>query len=379
VAIVQAQARRALAVAAGFAVAAAAASVVPHRTGAWLPLHLFLVGTLLSAISGATRLFAVTWSAGTPGHPVEVAVQRWAVAVGAAGLAAGRELRWPAGVLGLAGSLVVVGLLLLGHLLVVEVRSGKVPRFRPALHAYLAAIACGLAGAGLGVAMVAGRGAERDAHVVLNVLGLVGLVMAGTLPFFVATQARMKMSPRATLRRLHVTLALLAGGVGIAAAGALTEHPAVTGAGLAAYVGGLVHLATTLPSPGAKQLRWAGPRLLQLALGLAWWAGTVAVAAVRSFLGLAPLPESLVVTLVVGAYAQILVASLAYLGPVLRGGGHERLGRGFATTRSWVAVVTVNGAGLAWLLQWHWIAVALVVATAVDLVVRGERLVLDRV
>jgi hypothetical protein len=46
-----------------FAVSAGVATVVPHRTGAWLPLHLFLVGALLLAISGTTRLFAVTWSA----------------------------------------------------------------------------------------------------------------------------------------------------------------------------------------------------------------------------------------------------------------------------------------------------------------------------
>ena len=42
--------------------------------------------------------------------------------------------------------------------------------------------------------------------------------------------------------------------------------------------------------------------------------------------------------LVLGGYVQILVASLAYLAPVLRGGGHVRLSAGFATTRSWLAL-----------------------------------------
>jgi hypothetical protein len=39
--------------------------------------------------------------------------------------------------------------------------------------------------------------------------------------------------------------------------------------------------------------------------------------------------------------------SLAYLLPMLRGGGHERLGQGFATTRSWVGLGAANVAGLA--------------------------------
>jgi hypothetical protein len=51
--------------------------------------------------------------------------------------------------------------------------------------------------------------------------------------------------------------------------------------------------------------------------------------------------------LVVAGYAQILWGSLAYLLPMLRGGGHERLGAGFATTRSWLGLAAANIAGLA--------------------------------
>ena len=76
-------------------------------------------------------------------------------------------------------------------------------RFDTAARWYLAGLACGLAGAGLGIAMGTGIGSAadlRDAHVALNVLGLVGLVVGGTVPFFVATEARVKLSPRATAR-----------------------------------------------------------------------------------------------------------------------------------------------------------------------------------
>lgn len=95
VTIVQGQARAALRLAAAFAVAATTAMVVPHRTGAWLPLHLFLVGSVLLSISDAARLFAVTWSAGEPADHRLVAAQRWLLATGAAGLAGGGSGPFP--------------------------------------------------------------------------------------------------------------------------------------------------------------------------------------------------------------------------------------------------------------------------------------------
>jgi hypothetical protein len=52
------------------------------------------------------------------------------------------------------------------------------------------------------------------------------------------------------------------------------------------------------------------------------------------------------VVLVVAGYAQILWGSLAYLLPMLRGGGHEHLSEGFATTRSWLGLAAANAAGL---------------------------------
>ena len=75
VAVAQRQARVTLVLAGAFAVTAAVTAVVPHRTGAWLPLHLFLAGTVLLAISGAAPLFAVTWAAGPP-PPARVAATR---------------------------------------------------------------------------------------------------------------------------------------------------------------------------------------------------------------------------------------------------------------------------------------------------------------
>jgi nitrite reductase (NO-forming) len=332
------------------------------------------VGALVLAISGATRLFTVTWSAAEPRTGAVVTAQRWLIAVGAAGLAASRELDWPTPALVAAGVCVTTGLALLGWLLAVEARTAKVRRFHPAVAYYLTALVFGIVGTGLGAAMVTGRAGLRDAHVIVNLLGLVGLTIAGTLPFFTATQARMKMSPHATPRRSYANLAWLAASVTVAAIAASIGAHAIQGVALGCYVAGLAHLATLLPRPGTKQLAWAGPRLAQLGVGMLWWAGAVTVSAWYAFGGQPAFPEALVVALVIGGYLQILVASLAYLAPVLRGGGHGQLTAGFAATRSWTALLAANAAAAAWITGWH---TATGVALAVligDLVWRAVRL-----
>jgi hypothetical protein len=51
--------------------------------------------------------------------------------------------------------------------------------------------------------------------------------------------------------------------------------------------------------------------------------------------------------LVIGAYVRLIVATLSYLGPVPKGGGHERLARSCRRTRSWVGPVAGNLAAVA--------------------------------
>ena len=372
------QARRTLATCAAFVVAAAGSIVVPHDTGAWLPLHLLLVGGLLTAISGATQLLAITWSTAPAPHPRLAAAQRWATAAGAVLVVVGREADQPA-VLGIGASLVAAGLVLLAAILVGVRRMSATDRFRPAIETYLAAIAFGVVGVGLGAAIATGDTASwwprlRAAHLVVNVFGLVGLVIAGTLPFFVATQVRMKMSERATPARVRGQGGLLVVATLVAALGHLAEQPAVAGIGLLAYATGLVAVVTSLPVPGRRQLDWAGPRLLQLGAGVAWWVLTTVVLAVGRLVD-DPAEGPVLRALVVGGFAQILVASLAYFGPVLRGGGHERLSDGFATTRSWIGLVAANVAAVALLVESDAVATTAVVVWAIDTAVRAVRLV----
>lgn len=377
VARVHAHARVTLAMAAGFVVAASVAVVVPHDTGPWLPLHLFLVGGLLGAISGATQLLGVTWSA-SPAPPAALVItQRTALGIGALGIALGRELGSTL-LVGIGGTFVVTALALLAAALVGIRRRAKVTRFRPALDAYVVAVALGVLGSTAGALMAVGRAGDHPdrvlaAHATTNLLGLVGIVIAATIPWFVPTQARTKMAPRATAAAVRCLVGVLALATVSAVTGSLLGEPTVAGIGLATYGLGVVATFAFVPRLGRRQLDWAGPRLVQLFAGLAWWAlcvGLLADAAFRS----QPLPTDVVEALVVGAYAQILAGSLAYLAPVLRGGGHIRLGAGFGATRSWVGLVVGNVAAVAALSGRTDLLAAAILVWVLDLAARATRL-----
>ncbi len=371
---VHAQTRRGLMIAVGLAIAAGAAVVAGN--GWWLPLHLFAVGGLLSAISAVTQMLAVTWSAAPAPRRIVAGAQRWTIAIGSGALIIGRETdhTW----LFVAGGVTVIAALLaLGGILIFVRGRAVTDRFAPAVEAYVAAVVAGATGMSIGIALGAGDAGThylglRGAHLTLNVFGLVGLAIAGTLPYFAATQARSKMSPRATPVALRVTFAVLAASTAVAAIGHLVERSAVVAAGLITYVLGLLAIATMLPIYSRSRLRWAGARLVQLAAGIAWWAAmTIALA-------LATIRDTndrlILQALVIGGFGQILVASLAYLGPVLRGGGHRRLTAGFAITRSWVSLAAGNVAALAALLGNGAILAVVLAIWLADITTRAGRL-----
>ncbi|HEY9556151.1 MAG TPA: hypothetical protein VIR58_05420, partial [Acidimicrobiales bacterium] len=182
-----AQTRVTLRLALGFIAAAAlSAAAVDAR---WLPLHLFLAGGMVLAISGVSLMLTVTWSAAPAPSDRWVTWQRVAVAVGAAGVGIGREAELADAVVGVSGALYVAGLVTLAGLLVVTIRQGVERRFDVAVAAYVLALTAGVVAVGVGIVMaVDGPTVGRRAtHVTLNVLGLVGLVAGATMPFFAAT------------------------------------------------------------------------------------------------------------------------------------------------------------------------------------------------
>lgn len=371
VAEVHAQTRRGLIVAAGFAVAAV--GTVVARTGWWMPLHLFVVGGLLSAISAATQMLAVTWSSAPAPRPAVAGGQRWALAIGAVVLVVGhetdRKFLFAAG-----GATVVVAMVALGFIVIRILRQAVTDRFAPAIEAYVAAVVAGAVGMSLGIVLGVGRGGSRNveirgAHLVLNVFGLVGLVIAATLPYFAATQVRSKMSSRATPTTMRITFFVLAAATAVAASGQILDRSGVAAGGLITYAMGLLVVAAMLPVYSKGRLRWAGPRLLQLMSGIAWWVAMTVALALASLRRTDD--HAILQTLVIGGFVQILVASLAYLGPVLRGGGHQRLTAGFAITRSWVSLTAGNIAAVAALAGGGPVLAAVLAVWLADIVIRA--------
>jgi len=341
-----AQTRLTVRLALAFVLAAATTAAVGSPR--WLTLHMFLAGAVVLAISGVSLMLTVTWSAAPAPPGGWATVQRWTIAAGAAGVALGREADAPDGAVAVAGAIHLGGLVLLAVLLVATVRRGVERRFDVAVAAYVAAVTAGTAGVGLGVAMVLDTSTEavRAAHLTVNLLGLVGLVVGGTMPFFAATVGRARMAPQATPRRLGVTLAWQVSALAAAAVLLAGSQETAAGVALAAYALGIVATLASLPRPTRRQLTWAGPRLLGLWAGGAWWAVAVTATAVDATADRTVFADRWLVVLVVAGYGQILWGSLAYLLPMLRGGGHERLSEGFATTRSWLGFAAANAAGL---------------------------------
>ena len=357
-----------------FAAAAIAAACGGSR---WLVLHLLLAGGAVTTISAVSLMLAVTWASAPAPPDGWVTAQRIAVVAGAAGVAVARGATMPHAVLAVAGSVYLGALVLLAALLAVTIRRGVERRFDVAVASHIAAVVAGVVGASIGIWMGTGTvtASRRAAHATVQLLGLVGLVVAGTMPFFASTVGRSKMARHARPVSLARLMAWMVASAAAAVIGLLAESTTTAVVGLVTYAVGIGGVMWYLPRPTRRQLQWAGPRLVALWCGALWWAGAVVATAadVGSGQRLA-WGDRWVVVLAVGGFAQILWGSLAYLLPMLRGGGPQSLSDGFATTRSWPGLVAVNAAaavvaaGLP-----HWLMVVLVAAWVADSAWRAAR------
>lgn len=342
----------------------------------WLVLHFFLAGGLVLAISAVSMMLTVTWASAPAPRDAAVWTQRLAIAVGVVAVTVGRE-RGASTLMATGGLLVAFGIVLLAAMLVLTVRQGIQRRFDAAVVAYACALTAGAVGVVLGVVMALDtpRPRLRSAHMTINLLGLVGIVIGGTLPYFAATVGRSKMATWATPRRLVSIAVWQSVAVAAAVTGIGTDVGWLAVVGLVAYACGIVAVLWHVPRPTQRQWRWAGPRLYGLWLGAAWWCAAVLVAASHVARHVAPFEERWVAVLAVAGYGQILWGSLAYLLPVLRAGGHELLTKNFALTRSWVGFVGVNVTGIALVADWRRLAV---VSCAIWLIDSTARIALVR-
>jgi nitrite reductase (NO-forming) len=306
----------------GFALVAIvwAAAVLIGGGSWWGPLHAFLAGTVLLAISGFTLMFTVTWAAAPAPSRLSTALQRRALVVGVASVLAGVGGRLTPLVWG-GGTLVLLALALLARSLVGTVRRSLLRRFDMSARFYLLALGCGTLGVTAGILLGTGSLPEMAAelrlvHSHLNLVGLLGFTIAGTLPTLLTTFAHHRAVSGTELRVAWwaslVAAATITSGV-IASTRLVGVGTLLAGAALVAITAGVV---LRLGERGWR----AGLPYLQVLAGVGWlvaWALVDGLILLSGSIpgGFAPWAAAAVVA----GIGQVLAGSLSYLLAVVAG------------------------------------------------------------
>ncbi|MCC2323034.1 multicopper oxidase domain-containing protein [Cellulomonas xiejunii] len=337
---------------------AAAVAAVAHRwlpEAGWLLVHLPLLGAVTTAILVWSQHFADTLLR----HPAPrgALVARLAThTVGALAVVVG-HLASLAPVL-VAGGAAVAAAGVAQAVGISRQRRGALPsRFGHLVRAYVEAGLLLVPGVACGVAMAAfAPGPEPYArwyvaHVVLTLVGWVGVTVAGTLVVLWPTILHARIDDVAE-RSASRALLLLVTGTLIAAAGPATGVRAVTVVGLLVVLAGIALVVRVL----VRQARTAPPVTFAAAsvgAAVVWWAATVAalgvvVAVAPTWRAAVPHLSALAPATVAGFAAQVLVGALSYLLPVVLGGG-PAVSRAVAAEldRSAVVRVVLLNGGLA--------------------------------
>lgn len=309
-------------------------AVVVHRSipaPQWLMIHLLLLGAITHAILVWSQYFsfALLRSKATLTDRRNQNIRLALSNGGAALVFLGVPLRiWPMSLVGAALLIVAVGWH--GVSLYRRTRRSMPGRFGRTIRFYIVAAAMLVIGAGLGGWLAQGTDAKNLvlAHALLNVLGWIGIVVAGTVVTLWPTILRTRADEGAASGAARA-LPFLAAGVLVAAAGAALEWMPLLGLGLAGYLTGLIFIGVSL----WRAARQAPPRTfaaMSVGMALLWWTGCVAVLIVGTIVssidgtgvqGLGPLVAQTVPFLVAGFAAQVLPGALSYLIPVVLGGG----------------------------------------------------------
>ncbi len=294
----------------------------------WLMIHLLLLGAVSHAILVWSTHFAETLLH-VPAASRRVQSARLATLdLGAVGVVTGvLSGVWPVTLVGAAG--VVVAAAWHGAALGRMVRRALPSRFTPVVRYYVAAACLLPVGGSIGAALA------RDlpepwhhrlmlAHVLVNVLGWMGLTVAGTVVTLWPTMLRTRL-PEGTDRLARQALpVLLAGVLGGAAASAAGSWRGAAG-GVAVYLAGLAMLGRPLVRAGRTKppttfATWS------VGAGLLWLVGCLVALATA----LASAPdwevagsrlEWVTPLLAAGFGAQVLLGALSYLVPMALGGG----------------------------------------------------------
>ncbi|NEE00639.1 multicopper oxidase domain-containing protein [Phytoactinopolyspora halotolerans] len=195
---------------------------------------------------------------------------------------------------------------------------------------YVAACGALSLGAPLGAALATGVPAtvatstgSFAAHLHLNIVGWVGLTVLGSLLMLGPATLRARMHPRVP-RAVRPVLGTGVVGLALTVAGLWADVHVVAVAGLGLYIAGIGILMVALAATARNSRARRGPALA-LGLGMGWFAAylvldLVAVATDGSA-GAVRLVTDKVPMLALGFLAQVLIAALTFLLPVLFGGG----------------------------------------------------------
>jgi hypothetical protein len=304
--------------------------------GRWLVTHLFTLGVLTTLLWSFSRNFAARFTG--VGDLCEPVAATWALTLllGASitSMVTGRalEAHWPL-VIGTLGIMVVVAMN------VVTLRNlrarARNDRFLWVVRRYEDAHLIFLVSAGLGGMLGAGVVpgeiflGVRDAHIHLNVLGWAGLTVLTTLVVFSPALLRVRIEAGAEQRASDAVLRAMMGlGVGTLglvlsslgrAIGDGAEGPATVllVAGLAVYLQAVIVVA--LPLLRASRAHDRSPLRWSLAAVVVWLPVGVAIDVVLLVVGRPGWSVGLAVALLIGVFAQLILAVLLYVTPMLRG------------------------------------------------------------
>ncbi|MFE3930539.1 multicopper oxidase domain-containing protein [Streptomyces sp. YIM B13508] len=337
-----------------FAVAGSAHHFLPHAS--WLLVHTLLLGAVTNAVviwSGHFAASVLRLPEANRGTPA--ALRLACLNAGAVAVIGGMFLdRWPAVLVG--GGLVAAAVTAHAVWLVRLLRRALPGRFSMTVRYYIAAAALLPAGAALGVLMARGDlGGDLPerlllAHEMINLLGWVGLTVAGTLITLWPTMLRTRVADgaeRAGRRALPVLLA----GLGAAVAAALLAPPPLAAPGVVVHAAGLVIAGV----PWVREARTKAPRSFaawSVAAGSLWLAGSLLLLAgillsTTSWVTVGERTALLTAPLAAGWIAQVLLGALSFLVPVVLGGGPLAVRAATAgLERAWPARLTITNAAL---------------------------------
>lgn len=312
----------------------------------WLLLHLLLLGAITHSVLVWSQHFAdaLLHNAVTPGQRGARAVRLAVLNAGVLAVLIGVPgVHWAVVVAGASAVVLAVGWH--GLSLALQLRRGLGSRFAVTIRYYVCAAALLPVGVTFGVLMAHGLPMawhERlmTAHVIVNVLGWLGLTVLGTLVTLWPTMLRTRIAEGAE-RAARRALWPLATGVGVAVIGCLAGVRPVVGLGMLEYAAGLVLLARPFLAATRQKTPVHFPTWSVLA-GVVWLTGLVVLlgllVSVSPDWGTAhERVESLTPGFAVGFGAQVLLGALSYLIPV-------SVGRGPAGVRAANTVLDRGGA-----------------------------------